>query len=212
VDVTVVGRTRHSQKGIALHLPRRLHEDDRALRDAIPITSVSRTLLDLAEVLRPRQLQQALEETERLNLFDLSSMQRLVDRSHGHRGLGRLNHALRDYREPPATRLELERRFFELCRDAGLPRPQVNVLVAGHVVDAVWPDRALVVELDSRTYHQTRAAFERDRERDADLQAAGFRVIRITHRRLEQEPGEMVGLVRLLLSRWPERPGGAPAW
>jgi hypothetical protein len=59
VDVTVVGRTRHSQKGIALHLPRRLHEDDRALRDAIPVTSVSRTLLDLAEVLRPRQLQRA---------------------------------------------------------------------------------------------------------------------------------------------------------
>jgi very-short-patch-repair endonuclease len=210
VDVTVVGRRRHSQRGIAVHLPRRLHQDDRAIRDGIPVTSVSRTLLDLAKVLRPRQLARALEEAERLDLFDRSSIQQLIDRSHGHHGLGRLNEALRNYREPPPTRLALERRFFDLCRDAGLPRPQVNVLVAGCEVDAVWLDRALVVELDSRTYHQTRAAFERDRERDAHLQSAGYRVIRLTHRRLERRPAEVIDLVRLLLSRWPERPGGAP--
>jgi very-short-patch-repair endonuclease len=67
-----------------------------------------------------------------------------------------------------------------------------------------------VVELDSQAYHHTRAAFESDRERDAELQAAGYRVLRITHRRLEHEPATVLNLVRLLLSWSPARPGCAP--
>ena len=80
---------------------------------------------------------------------------------------------------PAPTRSELERRFLALCRDAGLPPPAVNVVVAGFEVDAVWPDRRLVVELDGHAFHGTRAAFERDRVRDASLQLAGYRVLRV---------------------------------
>jgi hypothetical protein len=181
------------------------------VRDGIPVTSISRTLLDLAQVLPPLDLRRALDESERLRLFDLRALERLIGRSLGHHGLGTLGKVLDDYRgPPPLTRSELERQFLDLCHDAGLPRPQANVLVRGYEVDVAWLDQRLIVELDSRGYHGTRAAFENDRIRDATLQAAGYRVIRVTHRRLEAAPAEVVQLLRALLSSSPERPGGAP--
>ena len=88
----------------------------------------------------------------------------------------------------------------DLCCEAGLPRPQTNTLVEGYEVDAAWLDHRLVVELDSHGYHGTRAAFENDRVRDGILQAAGYRVIRITHRRMEDAPAEVVRLLRALSS------------
>jgi uncharacterized protein DUF559 len=109
--------------------------------------------------------------------------------------------ALLSYREPPPiTRSELERRFLDLCRDAGLPPPAVNAWVIDKEVDMLWAAQRLVVELDSRTYHQTRAAFERDRLRDAALQLAGYRVLRVTHRRLHTEPAAVIAAIRALLS------------
>ena len=100
---------------------------------------------------------------------------------------------------PPIIRSELERRFLELCRDAGLPRPAMNAWVAGHEVDALWEDQRLVVELDGRSFHETRAAFERDRIRDAALQLAGYRVLRVTRRRLEAEPEAVIAAIRGLV-------------
>lgn len=104
-----------------------------------------------------------------------------------------------EYRPAPVTRSGLERRFHSLCRDRGLPPPATNVAIAGLEVDAVWHPARLVVELDSRSYHDTSAAFERDRIRDATLQLAGYRVVRLTHRRLESDPEAAVQTVRLLL-------------
>jgi very-short-patch-repair endonuclease len=76
----------------------------------------------------------------------------------------------------------------------------VNVLVAGWEVDMAWPERRLVVELDGYAFHRHRAAFEADRERDSDLQLAGYRVLRITHRRMDREPAAVVHALRALLS------------
>jgi very-short-patch-repair endonuclease len=185
---------------VIVHRVRRLHEDDGALVDGIPVTGVARTLLDLADVV-PQRLDRALEAAERLGLFDLAAVDALIARSRGHHGLGALAKALRDYREPPHTDSEMELDFVRLCRNAGLPAPSTSVLIAGHRVDAVWQQQRLVVELDGREFHRTRAAFERDRMRDADLQVAGYRVLRITHRRLTRYPGAVVNSLRLLLSR-----------
>jgi uncharacterized protein DUF559/putative AbiEi antitoxin of type IV toxin-antitoxin system len=195
-------RSRHTRRrGIALHLVRTLHADDRASVKGIPVTSVPRTLLDLAEVVRSDVMERALEQAERLQLFDLRAVDELLERSHGRRGLGVLKRALAAYREPAAvTRSELERRFLDLCRDAGLPTPAVNTWVAGQEVDMVWPQQRLVVELDSRTYHQTRAAFDRDRIRDEALQIAGYRVLRVTARRLDTDAAAVIGATRSLLS------------
>lgn len=171
------------------------------MRDAIPVTSISRTLLDLAQVLQQQYLRRALDESERLGLFDLRALERLIGRSQGHRGLRTLGKVLADYRgPPPLTRSELERQFLDLCRDGGLPRPQTSFLVGGREVDVAWPDQRLIVELDSHAFHGTRAAFEDDRIRDAILQAAGYRVIRITHRRMEAAAAEVVQVLRALLS------------
>jgi len=98
------------------------------------------------------------------------------------------------------TRSELEHRFLELCRAAGLPRPAVNAVIAGYEVDALWPSARVVVELDGYAFHRTREAFERDRVRDGALQLAGYRVLRVTHRRLERDAAAIVDVVRSLLA------------
>jgi len=199
-DVTTARRCRR-RPGIVLHRSRRIHEEDRTTRDGIPVTSTARTLLDLAEAVRPWRLARAIEEADRHHLFDLRAVDRLIARSRGRRGLKPLNAAINAYRPPSFTRSELERRFIDLCRRAGLPRPAANLWIAGGEADMSWPERRLVVELDTTAHHQTEAAFERDRARDATLQLAGFRVLRVTDRRLERAPGEVVRAVRTLLDR-----------
>lgn len=199
IDVTVPGRSRHPRKGIKVHAVRHLHPEDRAVVGNIPVTSVARTFLDQAEVLQPHQLANMLTEAESRRLFDLRAIERLIARSPGRHGLKPLMALIASYIEPPVTRSDLERAFLRLCVEFGIPLPVMNLIVAGHRVDAVWLDERLVVELDSRTHHLTTTAFEEDRRRDADLQLAGFRVLRITWRRLQDEPREVAELVWRML-------------
>ncbi len=86
-----------------------------------------------------------------------------------------------------------------LCQKYGLPLPKTNVIVLRREVDAFWPDQKLMVEADSFEFHGHRAAFERDRARDAAMQVEGYRVIRLTHRRLDAEPAKVAGELRQLL-------------
>jgi hypothetical protein len=200
VDVTVRAGNRAPRPGIAIHLTRHLPDVEVAKHEAIPVTSVARTLLDLAGLLSPTQLQRAVAETDRLELLDLGTLDLALDRGRGRRGTRALRAVLEAHRSPaPITRSELERRFLDLCRAAGLPLPSLNAFVAGLEVDAVWPRAHVVVELDGFAYHRDRVAFERDRERDAMLQLAGYRVLRFTHRRLEVAPDEAIETVRGLL-------------
>jgi hypothetical protein len=201
IDVTAVGRSRSGQTGIALHQVRRLHAQDRAAVDGIPITSVARTLLDLAEVVSRRRLERAFEDADRRDLLDLTAVLGLLERSPGRRGHKPLGALLSErYRPLTGTRSGLERQFLRLRREVGLPPPLVNSQVAGYEVDMAWPDRRLVVELDSYAFHHTRAAFERDRARDAALQLQGYRVLRVTDRQLDDEPEAIVRTIRALLS------------
>ena len=116
----------------------------------------------------------------RRGLFDLRKVEELCERSSGRRGARPLQSVLAEQFEPPRTRSDLERDFLDHCRPAGLPAPEVNVEVAGYEVDSVWHTQRLVVELDTRTFHERRPAFERDRVRDANLLLAGYRVARVT--------------------------------
>ena len=93
---------------------------------------------------------------------------------------------------PAFTRSEAEERLLRLIRKARLPEPECNVRIAGHEVDFLWRSSGLVVEVDGYAFHGSRAAFERDRRRDADLQAAGLTVARLTWRRLVDEPEAVV--------------------
>jgi very-short-patch-repair endonuclease len=200
--IHVTTDTRHGlepRPGLAPHRSR-IHPVDRKRRSGIPLTSVPRTLLDLAGTAPERTLQRSYEEAERLRLLDVAAIQALLERSNGRRGLRPLR-ALLAYDPAPAaeTASELERLFLDLVRAAGLPAPSVNVLVGGFLVDAYWPAARLVVELDGYEYHRTRRAFERDRSKLARLRLAGCEVLSLTHRQLTREPAWVAGALRTLL-------------
>jgi Transcriptional regulator, AbiEi antitoxin/Protein of unknown function (DUF559) len=203
IDVTVPRAHARSQPGIDVHRVRSLHPEDCTVRDGIPVTTVARTLLDLAEVVRPREVERAFDEAERLGLLDLVALEAVCRRARGRRGLKVLRPLVADRRPSMQdTRSPLERIFLPFCRDHGIPLPATNVEVAGLLVDAVWPAQRLIVELDGYEFHgKTRSAFEADRVRDATLQLAGYRVVRITWRRLEREPDAVASLLHELLRR-----------
>ena len=184
--------------------------DERTVRAGIPVTTVARTLLDLAAVLQPHELDRALERAEALRLSDRTPLVALLERHRGRRGTVNLRAAIREGLRPAVTRSELERRFLTFVDEARLPRPQTNVWldVGGErlEVDCAWPEQRVIVELDSRAYHQTTAAFERDRKRDRKVQAAGWRPIRVTDRALREEVEVLRGeLVALLSAAAPAR-------
>ena len=201
IEVTA-DRQLTKRRGISVHLSRRLDTEDRTTRDGIPVTSVHRSLLDLAEVVPRQRLEDALEAAERLNLLDVRALRSVIARSPGRRGLKPLRAFLSDHHDHPAeTKSELEKRFLRFCKANALPLPATNVVVEGHEVDCYWPDRNLVIELDSFEFHTTRAAFERDRNRPADLLLAGYRSARVTSRRLDHPEG----LLELISSATPSR-------
>ena len=117
-------------------------------------------------------------------------------------GVRALRAALAAYDAP--TRSELERRFLELCRDHGVPRPLVNTMLGHYEVDFLWPGERLTVETDGLRWHGTRAAVERDHERDAEPALAGYRTRRFHWRQVTQRPRQVARLVlRLLAERRP---------
>jgi hypothetical protein len=200
VDVTAA-RSARPRPGIDVHRVRRLHPDDVTVHDGLPVTTVARTLLDLAEVVRPREIERAFDEAERLRLLDLVALEAVCGRAHGRHGLKVLRPLLDDRRPSLVdTRSPLERRFLPFCHEHGVPLPAVNVAIGEFTVDALWSKQRLIVELDSYEFHgKTRAAFERDRARDAALLLAGYRVVRVTWRRLERKPEQVAGELRALL-------------
>lgn len=119
---------------------------------------------------------------------------------HGHPGAATLRGLLADYDEDVITRSELEPRFLELVAGAQLPVPAVNTVICGREVDFLWRAQGLVVETDGYAYHRGRDAFETDRARDADLQAAGLRVIRVTWRQVTQERARTAARLRAALA------------
>jgi predicted transcriptional regulator of viral defense system len=200
IDVTVPGSSRANRPGIRAHSGA-LDPDDITIVDGIPVTTLARAVLDASAELDTDQLVRAVEESERRQLFDLRAVERLMARRPHVAGSVRLRTVLADYRDPAPTRSELERSFLPLVDRAGLPTPLVNTLVAGLEVDLYWPHSRLVVELDSRSYHSSPRAFERDRARDAHLLREGIRVLRVTYKRLKREPAAVIDDVRALLSR-----------
>jgi very-short-patch-repair endonuclease/predicted transcriptional regulator of viral defense system len=204
IDVTSSGARRARRHALVVH-GGLLSAEDHSVRDNIAVTSVARTLLDLAEVVDRQRLARAVEEAERLELFDLKAIDRLLERSRGRRGTKALRLVIADFGPIAITRSELERLFMSLCRESALPLPATNRLVEGFEVDALWEAERLVVELDGFAFHRTSSAFETDRRRDAMLLLAGYRVLRLTHRRLVDEPAAVAAEIRRLLESGPLR-------
>jgi hypothetical protein len=198
IDVTAP-RGRHGAPGIRLHRSRSLDAQDTTRHEGIPVTSVSRTLLDVAALSRAGELERALAQAERLQLYDHRATTDVIARSNGHRGTKILARATT--REPKWTRNEWEAEFLRQLRDAGLPEPLTNdafdIPDHGHCEpDYHWPSHQVIVELDGFETHGTRAAFRADRAKDAALTASGYRVLRFTR---DDDPKLAIKRLRALL-------------
>jgi very-short-patch-repair endonuclease len=167
-----------------------LADDEITVRDGIPVTTVSRTLLDLAAVAPRGQVEKALREAERRLLGDKTSVAVLLDRHRGRKGTTTIRELL-----PRAgdgiTRSVLEERFLTFLDERGFPRPKLNAFVEGFECDAMWPAQKVVVELDGREFHDNDDAYDTDRARDRRLQAGGFRPFRVTWQALDKTPGDL---------------------
>ena len=198
--VTTHHRGRKAPAGTRLHRIR-APLDAVVRRDRIPVTTVARTLLDLADVVSAQALARAVHEAEVLRLLDVRAVEAEIATANGRRGVKRLAAALADP-APGPTRSVLEERFADLVAEAGLPRPRFNVHVeaGGRLfeVDALWPDEKVIVELDGAA-HRTRRAFHADRARDTALAAEGHVVMRLTWDRVTAEPGQVREELRRLL-------------
>ncbi len=192
---------RHRRRPIVVHFAL-LAPEDRAVIDGIPVTSVARTMLDLAPGEPTRRLHQMIERAEERGSFDLRRFDRLLARAGGHPGRIKLRHALDTFKPESATlRSDLEKRFRRLVLAAGLPTPQTNVVVEGFELDCYWEAEGFAVELDVYATHGSRLSFEADRERADDLLLAGIEMIRVTGKRLDREPGQTIARVAAHLER-----------
>jgi hypothetical protein len=191
IDVTTLRGSR-STKTLRVHRSRTLLPLNDVVRqpDGLPVTSASRTIVDLARTLSPHQLERLLHRAEHRRLLDAAALP-----SGGKIGAAWATLAP----GPHVTRSELEEQFLSLIARYDLPRPLTNVHINAFEVDFCWPEARLIVETDGAAAHLTAQAFEADRRRDAELTLAGYRVVQFTYRRIAEEPGRVAGILRALL-------------
>jgi Protein of unknown function (DUF559)/Transcriptional regulator, AbiEi antitoxin len=190
IDVTVPFTCGvRSTKAIIVHRSRRAIET--TTRERIPVTTPGQTLADLAMALNRRQLEKAVEmaEVRRLNVVVPAD----------HPGAKRVKEAAA-HDLGTTTDSPLEDAFLELCDAHGIPRPLVQTVIEGHRVDFCWPDARVIVETDGYEHHGTRAAFERDRAKDAHLTVHGWRVVRFTEPQVREDPAFVAGVVLAVVS------------
>lgn len=185
--------------------------DERAVEEGIPVTSVHRTIFDLAATTSVDEVVAMIKEAEYLNCWDRLSLPDLLKRYPDKRGSRKIRFALdRITEEPPGrTRSKLEQRFRPFLRRHRLPLPRFNdwILLNGqrYQVDCHWPPLRLIVELDGWQGHSTRSAFQDDRARDRALKVVGFSVIHLTWNQLDDEPEAIAADLRALLKDdWPK--------
>ncbi len=208
-EVTRSKRTR-LRPGVRIHQST-LREDEVSAVDRIPVTSLSRTLVDLAAVSTRQQVEQAFNEAEVRGLTDRLSVPELLERRPRREGARLLRAILAsDDHSRGITRKELERRFAALLDSTDLPKPRRNAHIAidGQFfeVDCLWVEQRLIVELDGRAVHGTAMAFECDRRKDRVLIAEGWRVTRVTWQQLDGEPDAVIVDLRRALRRVPSTP------
>jgi very-short-patch-repair endonuclease len=199
IDVTVPPERTRRLHGIRVHRRADLRSSDRTNCDGIAVTAPGRTLIDLATLLQPDQLEAAVNAADKLGRIDPERLRREVERHRGMDGVKTLRRLL-DRRTFRLTDSELERRFLRLVRRAGLPRPLTQQLVAGFRVDFFWPDLHLVVETDGLRYHRTPQQQSRDRLRDQALVSAGFTALRFTHAQVVYDPEHVAKTLRSVLN------------
>jgi hypothetical protein len=191
--------TRRKRPGIITHEAPGLVRADTRIQLGIRATSPARTLLDRAPDLPERQLRRAAAHARREGLMHPAGLLDLLERNRRHPGAQALAATMTD--QAP-TRSDFEDAFLVFCSHHGLPTPLVNTRVAGHEVDAYFPESGLIVELDGWDFHRDRDAFEDDRDRDASaLAATGVPTLRVTWERMTARADREARRLHQILAR-----------
>ena len=206
LEATAPAKSR-SRGGIQRHFSL-LPGDEVTVERGIPVTTVPRTIFDLAAVASVDAVESALRQSEYLRLHDRLSLPDLLERYPRRQGSKKIRECLFRRREMPGrARSWLEERFLPFLRRERLLLPQLNAWleVGGrrYQVDCLWPRQRVIVELDGFAAHGTRIAFREDRARDRRLRVAGYGVTRVTEDQLEDEPAALAADLRTLLTAEP---------
>jgi len=195
----VLAPTQHRIKGVTTHRARRSEVTDATKWRGIPVTTVQRTLVDLAAVLEEDDLARAVHEAKVRHHTTPAQIEQVLGRRHNWPGARKLRCVI--WGEVPVTLSKLESAFIACVGKAGLSLPEVNRRVDGRYVDCRWPEHRLTVELDSYRYHDTLHAWEQDRQREREARARGDEFRRYTWFDVDQEPAPMLEDLRRLLGR-----------
>jgi hypothetical protein len=192
-----------SGAGPIVHATSYLPAKHRRVVSGIPVTSAARTLADLPAVEPIALLDDRLSAARRLKLLDCAEVRDAIAGRPTAKGAAELLDRV-EFLEASAavTRSELEARFLRLCTDAHLPVPDSNVEMGSIVVDFVWREQRLIVEVDGLRFHDHR--FDEDRSRDLQNLVNGYRTARVTYRMMVKSPGRLVESLRLLLGQDPK--------
>lgn len=193
-----IPRGRRGHPGLHVHRPRSLPLEDIVHRDGLGVTSVARTLLDMAPGQRPETVGKWIHEAGVQRVLDLREIWAVLERNGNHRGRVVLEAAL--HVEVAPTRSELEELLLSVWRRAGLPKPVVNGFLwsgaALEEVDAHSPELALIVEADGARYHASRWRRRRDAAKDERFRAAGWVVERVPELDLVHDPAGVAARLR----------------
>jgi hypothetical protein len=192
----VVTPTERRIPGLTTTRSRATCRDHAAKWRGIPVTSVPRTLIDIAPCLGPDRLARACHEAGVLHKTTPRQVERILRPNVP--GAAKLRAILRG--DTKVLLSKLERRFLERLEAASLPLPETNRQAGGRRVDCRWPDHKLTVELDSYTYHSSRDAWENDRRREREAFARGDEFRRYTWGDVFEEPAQMTAELGALLA------------
>lgn len=184
--------------GLKTRRPRRLDPPDATTCSGIPVTTVPRTIVDLAAELPFDDLARLCHEAGVRYRTRPRQVKAVLARIPNARGAGRLEPILTG--DSRVTLSRLEDRFQELLEEADLPLPVTNKPAGAHRVDCRWPEVRLTVELDSYTFHHSRHAWEQDRRREREARARGDEFRRYTWGDVYEEPQPMLADLRRVLA------------
>jgi very-short-patch-repair endonuclease len=205
-SVLVHSRTTHDFPGVVVHRCHDLLDGHLEEIDGLPVTSVSRTIIDLSPFLSKKHIAAILDSTIADQRICIGEVELVVDQvaRRGKPGIQKMRSILEERQAGPPNGSPLERRGAEVLRAGGLPEPRFEFPIPwdpDRRFDAAFPVERLAIEWDSRRWHELADAFSRDRERDRQALVHGWRVVRFTWIDVTERPAEIVEIVGALLDQ-----------
>jgi len=198
IEVVVPGELRRRRPKIHLRRRADLNVEHRRDVNGIPVTDPVSTLVDLASCVVEWQVEKAINDADRLGLIDPVALRAEVEGLPPRPGMAYLRRLLGCN---ALTDTGLERKFFGIVREAGLPWPETQAMVSGYRVDFHWPDLGLVVETDGWAHHRTPGEQAADHRRDQAHAKAGLTILRFAEKQVRYEPRQVKATLSTVMRR-----------